>query len=87
MDREVWRATAHGIAKSVDMTESHIHTHTHTHTHTVLRTLSQIFFLFSIGVYKIMIFLFYHFSFYYLGSFCREGIPLIIYLVNLIYNS
>ena len=32
IDREAWRATVHGFAKELNMTE-HTHTHTHTHTH------------------------------------------------------
>ena len=39
MDREAWRATAHGGPKGLDPTEhirtrTHTYTHTHTHTHT-----------------------------------------------------
>ena len=33
MDRGAWRATFHGVAKELEMTE-HTCTHTHTHTHT-----------------------------------------------------
>ena len=34
MDREDWRATVRGVAKSrTRLSESHTHTHTHTHTH------------------------------------------------------
>ena len=38
MDRGVWQATTHGVAKESDMTEllTHTHTHTHTQTHTPL---------------------------------------------------
>ena len=35
MDREAWRATVRGVAKSqTRLSESHTHTHTHTHSQT-----------------------------------------------------
>ena len=32
---EAWRATVHGVAKELDMTEQLIHTRMHTHTHRI----------------------------------------------------
>ena len=34
MDREAWRATVHGVTKSLTGLSVRAHTHTHTHTHT-----------------------------------------------------
>ena len=37
LDREAWRATVHGVAKSqTRLNDSHTHTHTHTHTHSYI---------------------------------------------------
>ena len=33
MDREAWKATVHGVAKSWTQLKRLTHTHTHTHTH------------------------------------------------------
>ena len=34
MDRRVWQATVHGVAKSWTLLNDSTSTHTHTHTHT-----------------------------------------------------
>ena len=33
MDREAWRATVYGVAKSQPQLSGNTHTHTHTYTH------------------------------------------------------
>ena len=47
MDREAWRATVHGVAKSQTWlsvwTDTHTHTHTHTHTKTQMSALGSVF--------------------------------------------
>ena len=49
MDRGVWWATVHGIAKSQTQLSTHVRVHTHTHTHTdthiYIHTPTLIFFI------------------------------------------
>ena len=43
MDREAWRAAAHGVTKSRTRLSDSTETHTHTHTHTCIQTHNRIY--------------------------------------------